>query len=285
MSEALNGAKHPFLVNQKSASFVRDLKLNGLPLRIDALAKRPNALRGLGEEARVLLGCAMVLDPDGPEGSQWLRLLARAYTLQAARLLPGDGPVALDLPVLGRVAVPRTDEIRSLFLRQYIDACHAALALGDEQALALLGAVPPERLEGMDGKPHSLLQARGLRHYARGEMRPAAVLALEAAKACNSPALSGGERDFALMITSPEVELGTFWGDPAPQWEARLHTALDLHRRFLVANGPAGAPPAADAYVALGPLAFSALRYAAGLPGGVVAPELPPALVERRHAG
>lgn len=274
------------LVDPANARFVHDLKMKSLPLRTGSLDRRPNNLRALGQEARVLLGCALVLDPDGPEGTRWLRLLARAYTLQAARLLPGDGSVALDLPSLGRVEVPRTDETGLLSMHQYTDACHAALALGDEETLAILGAVPPERLEGMKGAdlPHLLLQARGLRHFALGEMRPAALLALETVQACNSPVLTGLERDYAQMVVSPEVELGAYWGRPAPDWEARLRTALDLHRRYLALEGPAGAPPAADAYVALGPLAFAALRFARGLPGGVVAPELPPALVERRHA-
>lgn len=285
MSGTMEEMKYALPVDPENARFVRDLHLKSWPLWMDTLPKRPSILRRLGGDARVLLGCTMVLDPNGPEGAQWLRLLARAYTLQAARLLPGDGPVALDLPTFGRVTVPRTDDFGALSLRHYIDACHAALALGDEAALALLGAVPAERLEGMAGKPHSLLQARSLRHYARGEMRPSAVTALEAVQACNSPTLTGLERDFAQMVTSPEVELKVFWGDPAPQWEARLRTALDLHRRFLALEGPPDVPPAADAYVALGPLAFSALRFAAGLTGGIVAPELPPALLERRYTG
>lgn len=184
------------LVGPESLRDVLARTTERLPLLIGSLPERPGNLRVLGERARLLLGCTMPLTPDDPVNARWLRSLARAYTLQAARRLEGDGPVALDPPLLGRVAVPRSDEAGLLFVHQYNDACHAALAPGDEEALALLGAVPPSALEGMKGAdlPHLSLSARSLRHHARGEGRPSAVLALEAVQACDSPALTGRPR-------------------------------------------------------------------------------------------
>lgn len=85
------------------------------------------------------------------------------------------------------------------------------------------------------------------------------------------------------MIVSPELELKAFWNASPPEWEGRLRTALDLHRRHAMPDGLG--EPSPIACVALGPLAFAALRFAAGLPGNVAAPELPPALVERGYRG
>ena len=261
---------------------VRARKIGSLPLAVAAMATRPDILPHLAREAVTLLGCTMLLDPDDAEAGKWLRLAGRAYTLQAGRLVPGDGPVTLDMPVLGLASAPRRTGHGALHLHQFTDACHAALALGDEEAWMILAEVPLDAVEA-DPAQHLLLQARSLQAYVRGDVRSAAALALEALLACNSPALAGRARDHALMVVSPEIELFNYWDQPAEDWNGRVRTAIEYNRRHAALDGDGG--PTASDYVMPAAIAFAAMRHAEGLPASPAAPELPRSIVWRSPGG
>src|SRR5262249_32252063 len=98
----------------------------------ESLPERPRNLSGFAREARALAGLFHVASRDAPEVLLFLRLMARAIGADAARLIPGGGPVRVDLGKLGPIELPPTRELPPplLRIRHVVDAYHAAFASG-----------------------------------------------------------------------------------------------------------------------------------------------------------
>jgi hypothetical protein len=76
----------------------------------ESLAERPHNLHGFARDAYELAGLFHRVRPDAPEVLLFLRIMARAIGADAARLIPGGGPVRVDLGKLGPMELPPTNE-------------------------------------------------------------------------------------------------------------------------------------------------------------------------------
>jgi hypothetical protein len=266
----------------------------------EVLPKRSRSLRGFAREAHDLAGYFHLLEPDSPEVLLFLRLMARAIAADAARTIPGGGPVRVDLGKIGPIELPPhelPDPLPSL--RQIVYAYHAAFAAGDKPALALLADAPIELVVGAppnaEERAYMLPHALGLQRLARGDIAGNQLL-LDAIKGCESPSMVPVTRDYARFLVSPEIELALLHAQSdqesrsagLPTFDEALRNALILHRRYWrdfepnpgerQANDPQG-------FIALGPLAWATLRHDRGLAVTVTSDYLPRSVIESRQHG
>ena len=258
------------------------------------LDHRPSNLRAFAGQARNLAGLFQVVRPDAPEVKTFLKLAARAIGYAGLRLLPGEGPIEVDL-IGGPVALPRLAEIsESVGLGHVVDGFHAAIATGDTIALELLAQAPLDRLNEaprVTERCYLFNQARGLKTLLAGDRAGNGML-VAAMQGCNSTDMAQGERDYAQFLASPEIELILFHNvrdeqarqDGEPVFDERLRNALQMHRRYWSAFGPAPGQrwhDDPDGFIALGPLAAVAVRQDAGLPVGLASDYLPRSVINR----
>lgn len=254
-----------------------------------SLAERPNNLVPLTEETLALAGLRQLL---GPEDAvpPLLRLGARAAMAAGAMVAPG-APLQVDLGPPGPpgpVELPRGRERPTgLTPRRLVQACHAALATRDRIALDLFAQVPVDRIArqppAAEERSYGLAHAQGLQALLRGDTAGNQLL-LQAIQGCNDTALAPPARDYAQFIVSPEIELALLHRDPdAAQFDKALRNALVLHRRYwadLQANPGEAQDSDPAGFIALGPLAWAAMRHDQGLPVGIRSDYLPQGVVD-----
>jgi hypothetical protein len=285
-------ARHdPGLSREALAEIARD-RLTDLEVLRAVLLERSRSLAGFARETRWLAGYFHLLQPDAHEVAIFLRLMARAVAADAARTLPGAGPVRVDLGETGPLELPPHQE-EAPDLRQIVDAFHAALAAGDRPALDLLAGLPLERLAqtppAVEERAYGLSHARGLQTLVRGDIAGNDLL-LDAIKGCGDTTMSKESRDYALFLVSPEIELalihgndGSAGGGELSAFDAALRNALVLHRRYWTEFGEANDP---KGFIALGPLAWATVRRDRGLAVAVTSDYLPRSVMEsHRDAG
>jgi Immunity protein 49 len=262
----------------------------------ESLRERPRNLSIFANEALRLAGLFLVVNPDGPEVSLFLRLLARAVGADVARRASGAGPVQVDLGKLGPIDLPRTQEQPPalLRLRQVVDGYHAALAAGDEPALALLAQAPMERLTRVpptaEEQAYMLPHALGLQRLAQG-VAGGNQLLLNAVNGCESPEMIPAARDAARLLASPEIELALLHSQSdeearsarLPTFDEALRNALVWHRQYWRDFEPnPGERQNTDprGFIALGPLAWATLRRNRGFASGITSDYLPRSVIE-----
>ena len=260
-----------------------------MPRLCRSLAGRPGNLVPLAEDALALAGLRQLLgQEDGP--ASLLRLGARAATAAGAAVASG-APLRVELgppAPPGPVELPRgLQRPAGLTPRRLVEACHAALAARDRIALDLFAQVPVELIArqppAAEERIYGLAHARGLQALLRGDAAGNQLL-LQAIQGCNDPALPLAARDYAQFIVSPEIELALLHRDPdAAGFDKALRNALVLHRRYwadIQANP--GEPQDSDpaGFIALGPLAWAAMRHDQGLPVGIRSDYLPGGMVD-----
>lgn len=267
------------------AGMVRQ-RLDSLEILRTVLLERPRSLGGFARETHALAGYFHVLKPDAPEVGLFLRLTARAIAADAARTIPGAGPVLVDLGETGPLALPPHQE-QPPSLRRIVHAFHAALAAGDRPALDLLAGLPIEHFAAQPPRPeeraYMLSHARGLQMLVRGDIAGNDLL-IDAIKGCGSEAIAEQARKYALFVVSPEIELTLVRGDDAANrgdhlqpFNAALRNALVLHRRYFTESEKANDP---EGFIALGPLAWATLRHDRGLPVTIRSDYLPRSVIE-----
>lgn len=261
-----------------------------IPMLRGSLAERPGNLVPLAEEALALAGLRQLLGPEDEVPSR-LRLGARAAMAAGAMVAPAAAPLRVDLGPPGPpgpVELPRGRERPTgLTPRRLVEACHAALATRDRIALDLFARVPVDRIGRQPPAPeersYGLAHAQGLQALLRGDAAGNQLL-LQAIQGCNDAALAPAARDYAQFIVSPEIELTLLHRDPdAAKFDAALRNALVLHRRYWadLQPNPGEAQDSDPAgFLALGPLAWAAMRHDQGLPVGIRSDYLPRGVVD-----
>lgn len=255
-----------------------------IPMLRGSLGERPNNLVPLTEEALALAGLRQLLGPE-EEVPALLRLGARAAMAAGATVAPGVS-LRIDLGPPGPVELPRGRERPTgLTPRRLVEACHAALATRDRIALDLFAQVPIDRIArqppAAEERIYGLAHAQGLQALLRGDAAGNQLL-LQAIQGCNDSGLAPAARDYAQFIVSPEIELALLHRDP-DGFDQSLRNALVLHRRYWAEIQPnPGEPQDNDpaGFIALGPLAWAALRHDQGLPVGIRSDYLPRGVVE-----
>lgn len=257
-----------------------------IPMLRGSLAGRPGNLVPLTEEALALAGLRQLLGPED-EVPSLLRLGARAAMAAGATVAPGIS-LRVDLGPPGPVELSRGRERPTgLTPRRLVEACHAALATRDRIALDLFAQVPVDRVARQPPAPeeriYGLAQAQGLQALLRGDAAGNQLL-LQAIQGCNNPGLAPAARDYAQFIVSPEIELALLHRDPdAGGFDQALRNALVLHRRYwaeIQANPGESQDSDPAGFIALGPLAWAAMRHDQGLPVGTRSDYLPRSVVE-----
>jgi hypothetical protein len=253
-----------------------------------SLAARPGNLVPLTEEALALAGLRQLLGPQD-EVPPLLRLGARAAMAAGATVTPAGAPLQVDLGPPGPpgpVELPRGRERPTgLTPRRLVQACHAALATRDRIALDLFAQVPVDRVArqppAAEERIYGLAHVQGLQALLRGDAAGNQLL-LQAIQGCNDPGLVPASRDYAQFIVSPEIELTLLHRDP-DGFDQALRNALVLHRRYwaeIQANPGESRDSDPAGFIALGPLAWAALRHDQGLPVGIRSDYLPRGVVE-----
>jgi hypothetical protein len=262
----------------------------------ESLRERPRNLSIFAKEARRLAGLFLMVNPDGPEVSLFLRLLARAVGADAARRASGARPVQVDLGKLGPIDLPRTQEQPPVLLRlrHVVDGYHAALAVGDEPALALLAQAPMERLTRVpptaEEQAYMLPHALGLQRLAQG-VAGGNQLLLNALDGCESPEMIPAARDTARLLASPEIELALLHSQSdeearsarLPTFDEALRNALVWHRQYwrdFEPNPGERQNKDPQGFIALGPLAWATLRRSRGFASGITSDYLPRSVIE-----
>lgn len=261
-------------------------RVRELDLLTASLAERPANLVVLGTEALAVAGLRALLEPETGDVAGPLRLAGRAIGAAGA-LLGADIPLQLDLGGPSPATVPPlAARPTGLSPRSVVQAAHAALATRDTVALSLLAAVPVERTTREPVPPedaaYRLAHARGLQFLLRGDAAGNDLL-LVAIRGCTDEGLHPAARDYALFVVSPEIELTLLHQQPdAERFDQALRNALALHRRYWTEVEPnPGEPQDSDpaGFLALGPLAWAALRHDLGLPSAVRSAYLPVSVV------
>lgn len=255
-----------------------------IPMLRGSLGERPNNLVPLTEEALALAGLRQLLGPE-EEVPALLRLGARAAMAAGATVAPGAA-LRVDLGPPGPVELPRGRERPTgLTPRRLVEACHAALATRDRIALDLFEQVPVDRIArqppAAEERIYGLAHAQGLQALLRGDAAGNQLL-LQAIQGCNDSGLAPAARDYAQFIVSPEIELALLHRDP-DGFDHALRNALVLHRRYWaeIQPNPGEAQDSDPAgFIALGPLAWAALRHDQGLPVGIRSDYLPQGVVD-----
>lgn len=253
-----------------------------------SLAARPGNLVPLTEEALALAGLRQLLGPED-EVPPLLRLGARAAMAAGATVTPAGAPLQVDLGPSGPpgpVELPRGRERPTgLTPRRLVQACHAALATRDRIALDLFAQVPVDRVArqppAAEERIYGLAHVQGLQALLRGDAAGNQLL-LQAIQGCNDPGLVPASRDYAQFIVSPEIELTLLHRDP-DGFDQALRNALVLHRRYWAEIQPdPGESQDSDpaGFIALGLLAWAAMRHDQGLPVGIRSDYLPRGVVE-----
>jgi len=206
-----------------------------------------------------------------------------------------SGLIETSEPVEVEFGLPRPD----VELREIVFAYHAAFATNDKPALQLLADVPmdlfadrpPQVTERVFLLPH----ARGLQLVARGDVAGRKFL-FEALDGCTQD-MDGDEdlRAYAHFLVSPEIELTLLTGQSdeeavadgteLPTFDQSLRNALVMHRRYwrdFEQNPGESQTHDPDGFIALGPLAWAAMRYRMGLPVNVTSDYLPRSVIEGR---
>ena len=189
--------------------------------------------------------------------------------------------------------VPRPD----VSLRQIVFAYHAAFATDDVSTLRLLADVPIELFGDkppvVEERIYMLSHARGLQLLARGDVSGRKSL-VDALKGCNSREMDQESRNYAEFLVSPELALTMLHGmsDEEAVKEERtrfmtfdqtLRDGLMTHRRFwrdIEMNPGERQTHDPDGFIALGPLAWAAMRYRLGLPVNITSDYLPRSVIE-----
>lgn len=264
---------------------------------LTTIAERPQNLRALSRSALEMSAFTHLHAPGSPDLWSTLRLAARAIAADAARQSPGAGPVTVDLG-LGPVELPRCDPYPSegAEIGDVVTAYHAAFASRDRAALALLAQCDMNRLmrtpaqlaQHLIGYPYAL----GLQTMLRGGPRDGDAgtqLLIDAMSGCNDPGLDPRIIDFAVFTQSPAIELAlrhthTDEFSASRGWAPVndiLRQALTYHRHYWRDIQPGGEPQnrKTESFIALGPLAYAALRHDADLPVSIRSDYLPDNIV------
>jgi hypothetical protein len=166
-------ARHDPGVSRDHLLQVARRRVAGFDVWPESLRKGPGNLISFAREARELAGLFHLATPDAPEVLSFLQLMARAIAAEAARAIPGGGPVPLDLGKLAMIELAPTRQLPLPLLqpRYLADAYHAAFAAGDKPALALLADAPIELLArtppSAEERAYMLPHALGLQRLAR----------------------------------------------------------------------------------------------------------------------
>jgi len=279
----------------------------------NSLPQTPGNVLSLGMDALRLAGVTHRLEKYARGTQEYLRLGARAIAAAAARYISGGGPLRVELGRFGAIELPPIMDLGTEFgpaghsqppfrlidpalidvpdpmdvdagppqlnvsLRQIVVAYHAAFAVRDEPALQLLADVPMELFADKPPsaveRSYGLSHARGLQLLARGDIAGRELL-LDALDGCNSPEMDQDERDYALLVVGPEIELAMLHAQSDEQadkdgvgcmtFDQSLRNALVMHRlywRNFEPNPGEGRTDRQDTFIALGPLAWAAMRY------------------------
>ncbi|WP_233507186.1 immunity 49 family protein [Jiangella anatolica] len=195
--------------------------------------------------------------------------------------------MSVDLGEQGAVTVPPpAARPAGLTPRTLVQAAHAALATRDAVALELIAAAPVDRTTRepvpAEDAAYGLAHARGLQALLRGDASGNNLL-LAALQGCTGAEPHPAARDYALFVVSPEIELTLLHLAPdGEQFDRALTNALTLHRRYWTeVEANPGEPQDADpaGFLALGPLAWTALRHDHALPTAVRSDYLPASVI------
>jgi hypothetical protein len=266
---------------------------------IAGIQDRPQNLRRLSRAALQLAAFTHLQAPGAQEIWSYLRLSARACAADAARQSPGNGPVTADFGS-GTVRLPRCEpygDRDGVEVGDVCDAYHAAFATRDHQALDLLAECDMARL--MRSPPQlaqqliSYPQALGMQTMLRGtaeDSKAGTQLLIDAMNGCNDRRLDPRITDYAIFTISPAIELAlrhlhTDELSASHGWKPVnevLRQALASHRHYWrdipVDGQPQSNKP--ESLIALGPLAFAALRHDEGLPVTIRSDYLPQNIVD-----
>ena len=214
--------------------------------------------------------------------------IERNFEFTDSGLIETSEPTEVDL------GLPRPD----VSLREIVFAYHAAFATDDQPALQLLADVPmdlfADRPPSVEERAYMLSHARGLQLIARGDVAGRKFL-FEAINGSNSPEMDEEGRAYAIFRVSPEIELTLLAGQSdqqvaadgtnLPTFDQSLRNALVMHRRYwrdFEQNPGESQTHDPDGFIALGPLAWAAMRYRMGLPVNVTSDYLPRSVIEGR---
>lgn len=266
------------------------------------IAKRPHNLSSLSASAFELAAYTHLARPDAPILWSLLRLSARAGAADALRQSPGTEPVAVNLGA-GIVHLPRREPYGDRGGIEAGGVCrvyYAALAARDGEALSMLARCdmsrlmysPPQLVQRTVTYPFCLgLQT--LMRAAPGDADAGTKLLVDAMTACNDSRIDRYMSDDLIFTVSPSIELAlrhrhadeTSASRGWPPFAEVLRQALTYHRHYwrdVISQDGVTQGQMPESFIALGPLAFAALRHDAGLPVPIASDYLPASIVEGR---
>jgi Immunity protein 49 len=253
------------------------------------LAARPVNIASMYRRALDAAGWRAALAPDDPRLHRDLQRAVRCACAMAEMVSPGPGLVAVDVGLGAPIEVPRL-KINDVFNPDHLRlALFAAIVCRDRASIETLCRVDVRGLT----TPGSIVDdfAFTFVEFLQGLLTQAPWAGDKLVQALNEtdPAvLKTGNVDYALYIAVGEID--TFYGLSSPDvtvFNEKLATALERHKRFYEAievnpgesqrNDPRG-------FIAMGPLAATALAHDHGRTITVKSDYLPAGLVTGRFA-
>jgi hypothetical protein len=269
--------------------------------QLDTVRRRtdgdPNVLAYVAGHASNLVGLLHYTKPDTPELWRMLRIWARAVAADGVRLLKGAGPVTVDLgwgpQEFPAISPDPADRDRLLSLPDIVDACHAAIATRDWAIKGMLAQIDLDRIvsPGITYSPHVKYHAQALQAFLRSDPSAESKL-LDVMGRCLAKDIPEDFKPHTVLIESSSADVGVLAAvsdEMAAQKNIRtfghaLHRALTSHRTYWseYEKPEEGRYDNPRGFFALGPLAWSAMRYDHGLPVNIGSDYLPRSIVEGR---
>jgi hypothetical protein len=270
-------------VTERSAELLAGLD-GDIGTRVDRAARDPDTLSPLFLHALRRLGHRCVLDPGGASRETWDSLVF-ALDVGSAVFAVADAAPGTEVPCRlgGEVVTLRgTGPVRYATAETWLTTMWLAVLARDPDAVERHTAVPVELLKGSGAaEPHYLVHmVRMLQLFFR--LESGADRELNSAVGHGDPAefADPAAREAAARIRYPQQRLFHYFlvDHSDEQFNDALAQALRHHRAYWTATGDRAASPAG--YLALGPLALTAVAHDAGTAITVRSDYLPPALYD-----
>lgn len=240
----------------------------GIGARVDRAVDDPDTLSPLFLRALRRLGHRSVLDPSGGSAETWDSLVFASEVGAAVFAVAAAAPGAEVTCRLGGevVALRGTGPVRYATAENWLTTMWLAVLVRDADAVERHTAVPVEVLKGSGAaEPHYLVpMVRMLQLFFR--LESGADRELNSAVGHGDPAEFADPvaREVAVRISYPQQRLFHYFlvDHSDEQFNDTLAQALRHHRAYWTASGDRADSP--SGYLALGPLALTAVAHDAG---------------------